>query len=196
MKNRTLGLVLDRIYEIQQINKQFYESHWIPWYNKCPPMFWGKCLKFRVTNCDTLWVFKVRKQSVSSHRVDTIEEKAFIAEDNDLPLMATDPTWKKALPIIEKRLKGLIQCPKRQDLVDEHEYFDNRSTHIYRPLNSYKELLYRIITKEYGDQIYDRYRQKKLIRIERGGREFYILIIGNELTLLDEDNIISCNHQD
>lgn len=186
-KARPLSLVLKKIAQIEQLRLHFFQNYWKPWYNKCTPIgkFWG------VWNKDQRVIFEFTEDTHYYSVANTIQEQALVADEDDLPLMATDPVWKDAVDIIERRMKGSLKLPRHQDLADELPKLQARDQHINLCLGIYKEILYEILSVEYREQLNERFRPKKLITIKRDGRTFHILVKnGRELELLNSTEIL------
>jgi hypothetical protein len=192
-KKRSLETILSKILEIKKIRARFFKDKWDPWFNSCLPLkqIWGEESLLSGSR-KVVFDFDERGHSCSPADCLPLNIQVLVAEENELPLMITDPYWKKALPIIEKRFKGLIKpILKRQDLVDMHRAYEIRDRHIYTTLNSYKNLLYKILYNEYQDKIYNRYSPLELITVKHNNHSFFIKINSSgDLKLLDDSEVV------
>ena len=194
-KNRSINLIFKKILELRKLRTEFFETKWKPWVDDCHKVniFWGKFKKGKRLSGPGI-IFEFSEGGYTHNSVEgDFNAQVRIADDDKIPLLIHDPMWKqKAMASMEDRLKGKTkQIIRRQDLVSRYEALSTRNEHSSITLETYIELLYSLLYKEYSDQFINHFNTKQLLIINSNGQDFYFQINDNHfLHLLSDFEIL------
>ena len=157
LKGRSIKTIHEHLQRTYKIRMK-YNKMSSDWFSRCPAHFWGQ--RPTKENPKTTIIYHCSEIGYHFDHLygadhNYLQNKIMITPDKDLPLLISDPTYKSHKNLIEDRFQGRIEMyPYRQDLIDEREWLDIRSDHLYTVMKGYEDLLIHYLKEKYSDQIH------------------------------------------
>jgi hypothetical protein len=188
-KTRSIEAISEHYQAARAIAVQLQETRRKLWYDEGEKLktFWGYDRKEGIHKRIKV-VFNFSDHGHSRSCIYSLDHKqlAQVADPKNLPLMLNDPKYEKSRDYIVAILKGdLPSAVKRQDLVDENCYLEERFKNIHRVEYSYLNMLKFYVREKFRDRIYDRFNSGFFLIVTVGKYIYHFNCDGMEIKLVD-----------